>query len=87
MSRNEIPAAQLESWRTPSDALVFAAPRQVQLFGGPWMPRHISGDALLLEFRSGWMYEEPDSQEVREAPGFVLLACRRMAVYHGWGNL
>ncbi len=43
---------------------------------------------LLLRFASGWMREDPGTNEMSPAYGYVLLSKdgSSMAVYHKWGN-
>ena len=52
-------------------------------------PRHVAGPSILLvRFASGWMREDPGTNEMTPAYGYVLFSKdgSRMAVYHQWGN-
>ena len=51
-------------------------------------PKFIAGDSVVLKFDSGWMREDPGTNEMSTAYGYVQVSkdgCR-MIVYHLWGN-
>ncbi len=52
------------------------------------LPRHILGKCILLTFDSGWLREDPGTNEMSTSYGYILLSTdgERMAVYHFWGN-
>jgi hypothetical protein len=51
-------------------------------------PKLISGDSLVLKFDSRWAREEPGTNDMSTAYGYVQISKdgRRMVVYHLWGN-
>ena len=51
-------------------------------------PRHIAGDSVVLKFDSRWMREDPGTNEMSTAYGYLQLCKdgRQMIVYHLWGN-
>jgi hypothetical protein len=51
-------------------------------------PKLISGESVVLKFESGWMCEDPGTNEMSTAYGYVQLSKdgRQMVVYHHWGN-
>jgi hypothetical protein len=56
--------------------------------GADQFPRHITGDLVVLKFNSGWMREDPGTNEMSTAYGYAVLSKdgRQLAVYHLWGN-
>jgi len=51
-------------------------------------PRHIMGPCTVLRFDSGWIREDPGTNETSTAFGYVVLGedGRKLAIYHFWGN-
>jgi hypothetical protein len=51
-------------------------------------PRHWDGPCLVLTFDSGWIREDPGTNETSTAFGYVVLSenGRKLAMYHFWGN-
>ena len=51
-------------------------------------PRFIAGDSVVLQFDSGWMREDPGTNAMSTAYGYLQLSKdgRKMVVYHLWGN-
>ena len=51
-------------------------------------PRHIEGACIVLVFDSGWIREDPGTNETSTAHGYALLSedGRKMAIYQFWGN-
>jgi hypothetical protein len=50
---------------------------------------HVAGPCLILTFDSGWMREDPGTNEMSTAFGYVALSQdgRKLAIYHFWGNV
>ena len=55
---------------------------------GVQFPRHMAGDLIVLRFDTAWMREDPGTNEMTPAYGYVVLGeeGRKLAVYHFWGN-
>ena len=51
-------------------------------------PRHIADDSIILKFDSNWMREDPGTNQMTPAYGYVQINKEgsAMAVYHFWGN-
>jgi hypothetical protein len=51
-------------------------------------PKFISGASVVLKFDSGWMREDPGTNEMSTAFGYIQLSrdSRQMVVFHLWGN-
>ena len=51
-------------------------------------PRHIIGDSLISECKTGWVRIEPGTDDVIGPTGFIQIEASgaRMAIYHLWGE-
>jgi hypothetical protein len=86
LQRFEVSAQGMSDWKGFKQSRVF--PLFQTGLANDGFPRRIVSDSIFLKFDSGWLREDPGTNEMSTAYGYLQVSKdgTQMAVYHLWGN-